>query len=386
MSDTAHLLFDAKLTTGVEALLVEDGLSRSREVRVADATGFSVGDDVAVGFVISPELVEEHGMTGTWEAFNGTWQTFFRRTIVSIDTSSTPHVLALDVPLRYPAKVRDAASVRRETGYLTGVGVEKLSVANAASWDEAWAVTRNHAIEFGHVADGFIVDVASFLSPGAPPSGKGAGAHLLSGGILVRESKRVTVARTHLSSPQNRGPGGNGYLFEIQRSSEVLIRASTGTAGRHNFIQNWGFGTTGCVMSEVESRDGKAFVDKGSTTGFTSLSEYHHSLATANLVEASLFDDGFSTVNRNGESTGAGHTGTEDVFWNVRGKGMLRSMQFGVGYVIGTAGVSVVTESPLPMSVGTEPVDFVEGVDRGADLEPASLYDAQRALRLGLAP
>ncbi len=382
MSDTAHILFDAPLTVDLETPLAEDGASGAVTLHVADASGFAPGDDVAIGFTITPDFVEEHGMTGTWEAFNGTWQSFFRRTVESVDTSSSPHVITMDVPLRYPAKVRDDASVRREKGVLTGCGVESLAVANAASWDEAWGVTRNHAVELAHVADGFVRDVASFPSPGAPETGDGAGAHLLSGGVLVRESKRVTIERVDLSAPQNRGPGGNGYLFEIQRSSEVLIADSKGTAGRHNFIQNWGFGTTGCVLLRVESREGKAFVTKDASLGVTSLSEYHHSLATANLVDSSLFDDGFSTINRNGESTGAGLTGTQNAFWNVRGGGMLRSLQFGWGYVIGTAGLSLVLESPLPMGVGTEPVDVVEGEGRGPDLVPASLYEDQRARRL----
>ena len=62
--------------------------------------------------------------------------------------------------------------------------------------------------------------------------------------------------------------------------------------------------------------------------------------------------------------------------------GTLRSLQFGWGYVMGTEGVSLVTESVLPMGAGTEPFDLVEGQDRGAMLEPASLYEDQRQRRL----
>lgn len=382
MSDTAHILFDAPVTVDLETQLAADGVSRKAAIQVADASGFAPGDDVTIGFVITAEFIEEHGMTGTWEAFNGTWQPFFRRTIQSVDTASSPPVITLDVPLRYPVKVRDMASVRRETGLLSGVGVESLSLANAASWDAAWAVTRNHVIEIAHAKDSFVREVASFVSPGAPAQGDGAGAHLLSGGILVRESKRITIEQSAMSDPQNRGPGGNGYLFEIQRSNEVLIADSAGVGGRHNFIQNWGFGTTGCVLLRVLSQEGKAFVDKDTSVGFTSYSELHHSLATANLVDSSVFDDGFSAVNRNGESTGAGHTGTQNVFWNVGGGGMLRSLQFGWGYVMGTMGLAVVTESPLPLGAGTEPTDLVEGQGRGQDLVPVSLYEDQRKRRL----
>ncbi|MBK8256085.1 MAG: hypothetical protein IPK82_25880 [Polyangiaceae bacterium] len=383
ISDTAHILFDGQVTYPTETLLAANGEARQTTLQVEDASGFTPGDDVDIGFVISPEFIEEHGMTGTWQAFNGTWQTFFRRTVIDVNTAVSPAVLTVDVPLRYTLKTRDSASVRRVSGMIDHVGVESLGVANAASWEEAWAQTRSHVIEMAHVRDGYIKNVESFVSPQAPTSGDGAGAHLLSGGILVRESKRVTVDHVTLGLPQHRGPGGNGYLFEVQRSSEVLTVDSVAKNGRHNFIQNWGFGTTGCVLLRVESSGGKAYADQNST-GFTSLGEYHHSLATANLVDSSTFDDGFSTINRNGESTGAGHTGTQNVFWNVRGKGMLRSMQFGVGYIIGTQDLSVVTESPLPMFTGTEPVDYVEGQNQGADLEPSSLYENQRSKRLML--
>jgi hypothetical protein len=295
-----------------------------------------------------------------------------------------PHQVKIDVPLRYPARTRDAASVRRVRGLVRECGVHGLGVSNAAGWDAAWSVTRTHAIEMRNVADCWIKGVASFPSPIAPAAGPGAGAHLLSGGILIADAKAVTVAETHLGFSQNRGPGGNGYVFEVQRGSEILMRDSTAQAGRHNFIQNWGFGTTGCVFLRVESRGGVSMSDAGDTLGFTGLSEFHHSLATANLIDSSVFDDGFSIVNRGSESTGAGHAGTENVLWNLRGQGLLRSLQFGAGYVIGTQGLYVVTESPLPMGAGTTPIDHVEGLDVGGALVPASLYDDQRARRLGL--
>lgn len=382
MNFKAHLSFGAPLTVDLETPIIGDGEIGSTTISVADASGFAPGDDLAIGFVITPEFIAEHNMTGTWVAFNDTWQTFFRRTVKAIHTDSSPQTIEIDVPLRYAVKMRDKASVRREKGYLTGVGVESLGLANAASWDEAWNANQTHLLQFDHVMDGYVRNVQSFVSPIAPTSGKGAGAHLLSSGILISESKRFTIEKTELSLAQNRGGGGNGYLFEIQRSNEVLIRDSKGTAGRHNFIQNWGFGTSGCVWQRVESREGRVYTSKDSNLGTSGHSEYHHSLATANLVDASFFDDGFSTINRQDESTGAGITGTMNVVWNVRGPGTVRSMQYGWGYVIGTSGPFLITESPLPISQGTEPIDFVEGQERALELEPQSLYDDQRAKRM----
>ncbi|MRG95372.1 glycosyl hydrolase family 28-related protein [Polyangium spumosum] len=377
MSHDAHLAFVGKAEPDLDLALSADVLARADVVEVEDAGDLAPGDDVLLGWVITPAFIEEHSMTGTWEAFNDTWQPFFRRTVRAVDKAAAPHRITLDVPLRYPAKLRDQASLRRVAGLLRECGVESLGVSNAVSWAEAWAETQVHAIDLRRVVDCWIEDVASFPSPAAPAEGPGGGAHLASGGILVEEASRVTVRGVSLGLAQNRGGGGNGYLFEIRRSSEILVADSEGDGGRHNFIQNWGFGTTGCVFLRIVSKNGESLTDMNDASGFTGLSEFHHSLATANLVDASTFDDGFSIVNRNHESTGAGHTGTENVLWNNRGKGALRSLQFGAGYVIGTEGLYVTTESPLPMAAGTQPVDRVEGLDEGDTLEPPSLYEDQ---------
>jgi hypothetical protein len=383
LTDGAHLRLSGDATIDLEVALSHDGAARADHVEVASPGDLAPGDDVAVGWVITDAFIEEHGMAGTWKAFNGTWQPFFLRTVVAIDTAASTPRIQLDVPLRYPAKLRDAASVRRQKGAIKECGVESLAIANAVAWDDAWKVNRSHAIHFAHAKDCWIRGVSSFPSPFAPTSGPGAGAHLQSGGLLIEESKRVTVADARLGLAENRGGGGNGYLFEVQRSSEVLFRDDVGENGRHNFIQNWGFGTTGCVFLRIASRGGVSMINKDDTLSLTGLSEFHHSLAMANLIDSSTFDDGFSIVNRNGESTGAGHTGTENVLWNLRGLGTLRSLQYKTGYVIGTRDLYPVTESVLPMGVGTAPIDFLEGIDQGAGLAPTSLYEDQLARRLG---
>lgn len=383
MSYASHLRFAGDGAVDLEIPLGHDGIPRASSVEVADPGALAPGDDLAVGFVITPEFVAEHGMTGTWKAFNGTWQPFFRRTVVSVDKASSPPRVGLDVPLRYPAKIRDQASVRRQKGLLRECGVESLGLSNAASWDDAWTVDQVHVLELYRTQDCWVRDVVSFASPLTPAAGPGAGAHLQSSGILISESKRVTVADVKLGRAENRGGNGNGYLFEVQRSSEVLFRDAQGDGGRHNFIQNWGFGATGCVWLRVASRNGVALGSKDDTLNLTGLSEFHHSLATANLIDSSTFDDGFSIVNRSGESSGAGHTGTQNVLWNLDGKGVVRTLQWKTGYLIGTRGLYPVTDSPLPMGQGTAPIDFVEGLDQGGTLTPGSLYEDQLKRRLG---
>jgi hypothetical protein len=374
----AHLSFTGTVTQGPDLPLVVDGENRGRVVEVADASSLRVGDDVALGWVISESFVSEHNMTGTWVTFNGQWKPFFRRQVVAVDTAVTPHRVTLDVPLRYRAKVRDGASLRRESGYLEECGVEDVAITNANDWAAAWAAPRSHALSLSGVKDSWVTRVTSFAS-GHPSS---RGDHLQSGGILVGASKRVTVAEVRLERPQHRGDGGAGYLFEVSRSSEVLFRDCAGVRGRHNFIQNWDFGTSGVVWLRVESRDGRAYYADWDPVGIPAQSEYHHSLAMACLVDSSTLVDGWRAENRGSYSSGAGITAAQSVFWNTRGGGLLRSLQHGVGYVVGTQGMEVSTTLAQAYSQGTSPEDLVEGVDRADTLDPPSLYQDQLRRRL----
>jgi hypothetical protein len=211
------------------------------------------------------------------------------------------------------------------------------------------------------VKDAWVRGLASFASPGAPDEGLAKGRHLQSGGIVVVQSKRVTIADTTLALPEDRGGGGNGYLFEVSQSSEVLVRDCVGDAGRHNFIQNWGFGATGIVWLRIHSLNGEAVAVKDLDFGLTGLSEFHHSLATANLIDQSTVDDGWGAVNRNAESSGSGHSSTQSAVWNPDGSGVVRSRQFGHGYVIGPGPfLKIETALGTPDAKGTAPEDFVE--------------------------
>lgn len=383
MSDTSHLTFRGTITQGADHLLTVDGENRSRTVQLADVSDLAVGDAVAVGWTITDAFTEEHGMTGVWVSFTNQWKSVFRRTITAIDPATG--TVTLDVPLRYPAKVRDGASLRVEHGYLTEVGVQDLAVSTVNDWSAAWSVDRTHAIGLVAVRDAWVSNVRTWESP---LSTDGRGKHLMSGGILVQDSRRVTVADCDLEAAQNRGDNGNGYLYEIMRSNEVLTRDSVAVDGRHNFIQNWDFGTTGCVWLRTHSSGSHSYYADWDPIGWPSYSEFHHSLAMANLIDASVASDGWQAVNRQSESSGAGHSATQTVWWNTSGGGYLRSLQYGDGYVIGTDGMDVHTDPTEwdwnNAGEGTEPEDWTEGLDAAATLEPQSLYEDQ--LRRRLAP
>lgn len=352
-----------------EAPVLMDTAARATRLELGALDGgLQVGDDVVIGHVITPEFIAAHGMTGTWRAFNDTWQPIAWRTITAIDGAT----VTLDVPLRSPLLLRDRPSLRRVTHSVHHVGIESLAFTNAIAPAAAQSMNQVSAFHFTGVKDAWVRDVHSRSLDG--------GAHVQSGGLRVHQSKRVTVMNSSIGRAQNRGSGGNGYLFEVRQSNEVLFRDCEARDGRHNFIQNWGFGVSGCVWQRVSSSGGSA--ENGFGIVARGTSEFHHSLATGNLIEDSVFDDGFAIVNRGQESTGAGHTGTENVFWNVRGSGVIRSMQSGHGFVIGTDGITVETRDLFLLGhAGTEPFDWVEGVDAGSTLQPRSLFDDQRARR-----
>jgi len=335
---------------------------------------------VNIGWVITDDFIAEHNMTGTWVSFNGQWKPFFRRIVTNVNLGSSPHEVTLDVPLRYPAKLRDQASLRKETGHIEEAGLEYLSVANSVDWDEAWDEERVHAVAFRNAKDCWIRNVNSFDPPYAP----GAGYHLQSGGLYILSSKRMTVENCMMEKAQHRGGGGCGYLFEISKSNEILIRDCVGSEGRHNFIQNWDFGTTGCVFLRCVSTGGRCLTSKYDFIGYTCDSEYHHSLSMACLVDQCTIQDGWYGGNRGDWSSGAGHSVTQSVYWNTDGGGHINSWQYGWGYIIGTQGVTVTTFMLGDSATGTGPEDFKEGLNNGENLVPQSLYEDQRAKRLGL--
>jgi hypothetical protein len=384
MSDQAHIKFRGQLQETGETLLADNGESTSHTVTVDDASDFSMGDEVHIGWIITDEFIAEHNMTGTWQVANGQWRNFFRREITDVDTVSSPHTITLDVPLRYAAKTRDSASIRHADGYVESCGIESMALSNAVNYDSAWTNNRAHVIEMQNVKDCWVWEVESY---GTTKGGGDGTYHLQSGGIKIVGSKRVTVAETIMENAQHRGSGGNGYLFEISQSNEILIRDAIARNGRHNFIQNWDFGTTGCVFLRTRSEGGRVLAGSWDPIGTVGYSEFHHSLAMANLIDDSFASDGWSGVNRHDWSTGSGLTVTETVFWRLRGGGTLYSFQAGMGYVIGADDTNVISDLDFfdPFSQraeGSEPADFVEGTGLGSVLKPVSLYEDQLLRRL----
>ncbi len=378
-----QILFEGEEWPSTKLPLTEDVPAFSTTVFVDAPSTLKPGDDIVIGWYITEGFVREHEMVGVWQAFNDQWQPFFQRTVVSVKGTGPLGQITLDVPLRYPVKVRDGASLILIPHYLEGCGLQDLSISDAHPEGKKWSDVRFSIAGMYRAKDGWIRNVTSFAS------GADGDYHLQNNGFRIENCKRITLDRCSLANPQNRGPVGGGYLFELAASSEILLKDCNGVNGRHNFIQNWGFGTSGCVFLRCYSSGSRTFPDQKSDPnhkGWTACSEFHHSLAMACLVDLCVLDDGWLAGNRGGWSKGAGHTSTGCVFWNCSGKGTLSSWQYGSGYVVGSRDLTIIStiseKVANNLNVGTAPEDIVQGEELGGLLQPASLYEDQLARRI----
>jgi len=184
------------------------------------------------------------------------------------------------------------------------------------------------------------------------------------------------------ANPQYAGGGGNGYGVVVQTQESLYhnVRAA-------NFGNAFTFSlqrTSGNVIL-----GGLAANSSGG-----SASNFHRNLSMANLVDNLAYDhDRFEARDRS-HAAGAGGfpkhgvTTTQSVFWNNLGIAyrpdapyIIRSDQFGWGYVIGTRGPAPAVHAAAA-SPRTLPGDFVEGVGEGETLIPRSLYLDQLERRL----
>ncbi|MEA2013166.1 MAG: glycosyl hydrolase family 28-related protein, partial [Verrucomicrobiota bacterium] len=266
----ANIFFSGKGQHRTEIKLLKDTEIFSKQIFPEHTDGLEKGMDIDIGIVITESFIHDHQMGKYWKFAKNKWRTFFRREIKTVDHKNNS--VTFEVPIRYSLKCRDNLSLKIVDGYLSECGIENLSVCNATDKKNAWKYDRRHVIEFRSVKDCWVSGVDSF--PSAVIEQKGM--HLQSGGIIIRRSKKMTVSDCDFNNPQNRGGGGNGYLFEISQSCEILTKDCRAENGRHNFIQNWDFNTNGCVWLRVNSSGSRAFKGSWDPIGFPAASEFHH--------------------------------------------------------------------------------------------------------------
>ena len=192
-------------SAGVPVALAQDADERATSVLLANTTGFAVGDDIVVRADAGPEWIEEHGMTGRWTA--GVPGPTFHRTVAGVEGDA----LLLDIPLRYSVLMRDGARVYPSAPHLREIGLEDFSLGMArhegTGWGDndyssegtgAYAVHGADAVRFAGVVDGWVRRVGTYAEGG------NGGVHMLSDGVVVAQSRNITVQEASFSHPNTR--------------------------------------------------------------------------------------------------------------------------------------------------------------------------------------
>jgi len=236
----------------------------------------------------------------------------------------------------------------------------------------AYDAHASSLVEVNHVVNGWIRNIRSFRH------WENNSYHFLSTGVRIRFARSITVEDVDLRDSQYHGAGGNGYHFSIQGSDNLVTSCSSRNA-RHNYTIAL-IAATGNVIHSSTAYNGRFPVD------------FHMHLSPANLIDSMVLDeDGIEATDRFHADHGFGTT--QSVLWNTRGdtegwevdlgfKKLIRTAQFGWGYVIGTSGYDNAVEQPGHNHA--LPDDFIEGRGQGADLIPQSLYESQLQRRLSV--
>lgn len=359
--------------------LVRDLPNQATEVFVDNVSDFAAGDLIVLRSDLTQRFIDSVEMTGKWQpagAASPNRTLMFCRRVTAVNASANS--LTLDVPVRYPLKIADAARVVKIPGKLIsecglenfsfgmkqhpgrGLEEEDFGKAGTAGYD----VHGSRAICFRNAENCWIQGVKTYAPAGNSPS-----VHVLSNMLCLARSRFITVRDCDFKFPQFQGGGGNGYLYNFQ-GQECLVIDCRAEGGRHNYD----FGTMACsgnVISRCLAKDGRLG------------SDFHMFLSMANLLDQMTCDGDFLEARYYrpwGGNPIHGVTTTQSVFWNTKGLRyslekpvLVWSQQVGDGYVIGTSGPCAEVDSD----------DFVEGIGKGEGLMPPSLYADQLKRRMG---
>lgn len=366
---------------GNETQIRHDLLLPTRAIPVNSIDGFTIGDKIIVRNSPTEAFIEEHGMTGMWNS-NIKGVAHLRR-IDSIDTVN--RLLILDAPTRYELKTRDLARVYKAKAHLQEVGLEDFSIGNRESTKSGWgdndynvpgtgAYDSHFAqlIKFEYTENAWIKNVNSYR-----PGVNTLDIHMLSNGIQLNMCRHITIDSCIFQKPQYEGGGGNGYMFCLQ-SNDCLVSNCIANHSRHNYDFKYPF-SNGNVIHRCRAENSRYS------------SDFHMFLSMSNLFDRTTVNgDYLESTFRPYGTTIHGHSSSQSVFYNTLGEQyhpsknyIVDSRQYKWGYVIGTSGeATAVKTDPVAGTQGgydydTSPRDMVEGVGKGSDLRPLSLYKDQ---------
>ncbi len=377
--------------------ITEDLLSPTLSIPVADTSPFTVGDWILIRNDITEDWINEHNEP-LWLGYESTLGGIvYSRQVVAIDSANSR--LEIDAPTRYALKTRDNARVTIRNNALAEVGLEDFSIGNVqhpgSNWGEsdytdssksAYDTHASYLINVKNIRNSWIRNVDSFSA-----ASNTTGANMLSNGLLISESRGVTVQDCHFKKPQYGGGGGNGYMFRLSNANECLMKRCTAEFSRHGLVFSH-FSSSGNVLHDcLDKTTGKATGSSGSYNTSGKASDHHMRFSHSNLVDVCSADGSWFTAHYRPYGTAPMHnlTSAHTVFWNTLGLAspigkVVHSQQSRYGYVVGTRGSVTAVETGGHSTEKTMPVDHVEGVATGDSLDPFSLYLDQLRKRLEL--
>lgn len=380
-----------------KALLTADIMNPVNVLPVDNPSLFAVGDLIMVRNVIGDAWITEH-KEPNWIGFgSGLRGLMYCRYVTAIDVARK--TITVDVPVRYALKTRDGACAFKLNGMISEVGLLDFSIGNIqnpatsgfgendynTAGTSGYESHASYVINFSSVVNGWMKNVSTYKH-----SSNTTGAHILSNGVLVQNSKNVTIDNCTMSYAQYGGGGGNGYAFRVA-ANEVLISNSTASYVRHGFVFSsmWCSGNVFHKCNDIKTGFQCGNTGNMSTSGYGS--DHHMHFSQSNLIDNSYTENsGFYAYYRPyGSDPMHRITATHTAYWNIASGGTkamcVWTQQARYGYAIGTSGAgnAVYTKENAPNTAAiTDPVDIVEGQGKGNDLIPQSLYADQLTKRL----
>lgn len=285
----------------------------ARRFRVADASGFAVGDDVEVVRPSTKEWIADIGMDrlretykreGTVDWAPGKYNLPFTRRIATIRGDE----IEIDAPIVCALERKyGGGSIRKfaQAGRIERVGIENVrgdSVFDASIRDKrrkSEFSDENHAWVFINIANAQNVWVRDC-----------AAAHFGYSMVNVSGwSRWVTVQDCWNRAPVSQVTGGRRYTFAIGgKATQVLMQRCRAERGRHDFVMHARVPGPNVFLDCVAA---DAYSDSGP----------HHRWSVGTLYDNLVVRDNAINVQDRGPSgTGHGWAGANQVLWNCRAK------------------------------------------------------------------
>jgi hypothetical protein len=332
----------------------------NRHFEVADASNFSVGDEIVIFHRATQEWIEavEYGGTApthpdVWKPGDSSLNIVMKRKITGI----TGNVMAVDVPIYNHLNRNLSESLAYKVNLdaqISEAGVEHFRLVLES--DGPLAINHGiSAIVFDGVTNSWADNVTVL--------------HFQYTGLGVTNSTFVTIQNSRALEPHSLITGGYRYNFNaMARANNILFTNLLASEGRHEYVSNGTASVSGVVFH------------KSATESSYGISEGHRRWSMALLYDQIIYNNpnnpgggSIGLYNRGEAGTNHGWSSAHSVAWNSDtgpvNKIIIQQPPTAQNYGIANQGI-VTGDGPWPGDAG-----FIEGT--GEIPEFPSLYEAQ---------